>query len=383
MDDRAKAVLSAVPGLVPLTRAWRRRRYERTIRRFVAAGDGRADRFPRGIVYEATMRCNLRCEFCYVGDLLNVEGQWRQELGLDVLERAFPRRSGLEVSLTGGEVFVRKDIGDVMDLFRRKGYVCGYLTTNGTLIDDARARALADLARAGFLKHVSVSVDGPPGLHDSARGVKGTFDRTAAGLRRLRAAAAETGAPLRVSINTTISGDSLEALDRMADVAQELGVDAIGVNHLMFATPDEVADSARLLGVADRSVITTYVATGPALSPSDVQVKLGRLAATCRLRGIRFDVRPKVHAGIIERYYTAGAPLDGRCLYPFMHARVGFSGKVSFCPFIRIEVGDLSRSSLEEIWNGDAYVQLRRRLLEHRLFPVCRRCCKVELERAC
>jgi radical SAM protein with 4Fe4S-binding SPASM domain len=71
--------------------------------------------------------------------------------------------------------------------------------------------------------------------------------------------------------------------------------------------------------------------------------------------------------------------LEGRCLYPFQHARVSFSGKVYFCPFIRIEVGDLTKSTLAEIWNGERYVELRRRLLQHKLFPACRRCCKVEL----
>ncbi|PYR76048.1 MAG: hypothetical protein DMF86_13635 [Acidobacteria bacterium] len=42
-------------------------------------------------------------------------------------------------------------------------------------------------------------------------------------------------------------------------------------------------------------------------------------------------------------------------------------------------VGALTTSSLEEIWNGEKYVDLRRRLLDNGLFPVCRRCCKVEL----
>jgi MoaA/NifB/PqqE/SkfB family radical SAM enzyme len=58
---------------------------------------------------------------------------------------------------------------------------------------------------------------------------------------------------------------------------------------------------------------------------------------------------------------------------------VSFSGKVYFCPFIRVEVGDLAESSLEEVWNGERYVELRRRLVENGIFPVCRRCCKVEL----
>ena len=74
---------------------------------------------------------------------------------------------------------MRKDILSVLDLFREKGYACGYLTTNGTIINDDRADALAELARLGFLNHISVSIDGPGELHDKARGVKGTFERTA------------------------------------------------------------------------------------------------------------------------------------------------------------------------------------------------------------
>ena len=58
---------------------------------------------------------------------------------------------------------------------------------------------------------------------------------------------------------------------------------------------------------------------------------------------------------------------------------MSFSGKVYFCPFIRVEVGDLTQQSLEQIWTGERYVSLRKSLLEEGIFPVCRRCCKVEL----
>jgi MoaA/NifB/PqqE/SkfB family radical SAM enzyme len=358
---------------------WRHREYDRSVRRFLQERTGRAGRLPEGVVYEATMRCNLKCEFCYVGDLLNVEGDWRQELTVEALRTAFPEKKGLSVSLTGGEVFVRKDIEEVFDLFRQKGYACGYLTTNGTAITEARAAALADLALAGFVRHVSVSIDGPGELHDAARGVKGTFERTAAGLRRLQAAARAKGAPLKVSINTTVTRESLEALDRMADVAAELGVDSLGVNHLMYATPDEVDQTLKILGETDRRLIASFVTSDPGVSPAAVSAKMSALDASCRERRIRFDYRPKVHQQLIESYYTPGTPLRGRCLYPFVNARVGFSGKVYFCPFIRIEVGDLSESTLEEVWNAPRYVALRQKLLERELFPVCRRCCKVEL----
>ena len=368
---------------LPLARhAWaryRRRRYEHRVERFLRDKDGRADRLPIGAVYEATMRCNLHCEFCYVIDFLNIEGEWRQEMTLDRLRQAFPDQPGFQVSLTGGEIFMRKDIMSVLDLFREKGYSCGYLTTNGTIISEERAEALADLAAAGFLKHISVSVDGPGELHDRARGLKGTFERTCAGLRRLQEAARRKHAPLRVSINTTVAQESLEALDAMVDVAGELGVDAIGLNHLMYSTPEEVEETVRMIGAADASVIATFITPDPGLNIARVKQQVAELAEKCRQRNVLFDYRPKVHTQLMDNYYTPGAKLAGRCLYPFLHARVGFSGKVYFCPFIRVEVGDLATSSLEEIWNGPTYVEMRRRLLDHGIFPVCRRCCKVEL----
>lgn len=368
-----------LPAVTRLLARYRKHRYEGQIEQFVRNQDGRAGRLPQGVVYEATMRCNLTCEFCYVGTLLNIEGEWRQELPIETLKRAFPDQQGLQVSLTGGEIFMRKDILDVMEVFQGKGYVCGYLTTNGTIINPERAEALADLASRGFLKHISVSIDGPGDLHDKARGVKGTFERTAAGLRRLQEAARKGHAPLRVSINTTVAHETLDALDQMVDVAEQLGVDAIGLNHLMFSTPEEVAETVRLTGAPSAEAISTFVTANPGVDAARVQSQVERLIAKCRDRGIRFDMRPKVRPSIIQNYYTPGAPLEGRCLYPFLYARVSFSGKAYFCPFIRVEVGDLTKQSLEEVWTGDRYVSLRKKLVEEQLFPVCRRCCKVEL----
>jgi MoaA/NifB/PqqE/SkfB family radical SAM enzyme len=356
----------------------RKRRYEGRIQRFITERTGRADRLPSGLVYEATMRCNLTCEFCYVGDLLNLEGEWRQEMTLDNLRRAFPQGE-LQVSLTGGEIFMRKDIMSVLDLFKDKGYSCGYLTTNGTIINDERADALATLAQQGFLKHISDSIDGPGELHDKARGVKGTFERTAAGLRRLQEASKKKGAALRVSINTTVAEESLETLDQIVDVAEELGVDAIGLNHLMYSTTAERDETLRLIGETDPKIISTFVTDNPGVAPARVREKVTALKEKCRQRNVLFDYRPKVHPPLIEKYYTPGTPLEGRCLYPFLQARVSFSGKVFFCPFIRVEVGDLNESTLEEVWNSERYVDMRKRLLDNKLFPVCRRCCKVEL----
>ena len=134
-------------------------------------------------------------------------------------------------------------------------------------------------------------------MHDVARGLKGTFERTCDGLRRLQAAAKRKHAPLRVSINTTVAHESLDALDQMVDVAEELGVDAIGLNHLMFSTPEEVAETVRLIGAADASVIATFVTPDPGLDV-DMRADEGRRAAgevpaseTCCSTSVRRSIR--------------------------------------------------------------------------------------------
>jgi hypothetical protein len=177
-----------------------------------------------------------------------------------------------------------------------------------------------------------------------------------------------------------VAEESLDTLDRMVDVAGERGVAAIGLNHLMYATKAERDETLRLIGETDPAIVSTFVTDDPGVAPALVRTKVQALKDKCREKGVLFDYRPKVHTPLVDAYYTPGTPLEGRCLYPFLQARVSFSGKVFFCPFIRVEVGDLTTSTLEEVWNSTRYVDMRKRLLDNRLFPVCRRCCKVELE---
>jgi MoaA/NifB/PqqE/SkfB family radical SAM enzyme len=142
-----------------------------------------------------------------------------------------------------------------------------------------------------------------------------------------------------------------------------------------------VDETVRLTGAPGPSAISTFVTDDPGLDRRRVRAQVDALARKCRERRVRFDMRPKVGPAILDDYYTPGTALAGRCLYPFLYARVSFSGKVYFCPFIRVEVGDLTHESLESVWSGERYVALRKKLVERGLFPVCRRCCKVELKR--
>lgn len=333
-----------------------RRRYAQRVHRFVVEKSGLADPRPDGIVYETSERDD--------GPALPVEA----------FARSIPRRHLGHVNLTGDRPFVRHDILDVLEVFRAKGYRCDYLTTDGSSLTPARTDALAHLAAQGFLRHVSVSAECLAGAGDRGQEAEGS-----AAIRGLMAAAGRRDEPLRLIVNATVRSETLESLDHVADVAKSMGADRVGLTHLMFATPDEVDETLRLVGETDPATIATAVTRDPGIIPSRVRAQEAALRRRCKTLGLQFDHRPKVDDAILEDFYTPGARLDGRCLYPFLHARVSCGGQVVFCPFIRIVVGDLATQTLEEVWNAPRYQALRKTLLEHQLFPVCQRCCKVEL----
>src|SRR5207248_5534459 len=94
--------------------------------------------------------------------------------------------------------------------------------TNGTLIDDAWCDLLTEAK-----VNVGVSVDGPQQLHDinrRSRSGRGTFDKTIAGIRRLRA----NGVPFHVI--SVLSPESLAAPREMFDFYMSEGIDRVCFN---------------------------------------------------------------------------------------------------------------------------------------------------------
>jgi MoaA/NifB/PqqE/SkfB family radical SAM enzyme len=346
---------------------------------FVTRGDGIAPSVPHFVVYEPTLLCNLHCSFCYVADILNPEDWRSKELSLEELERIFVKGGVKSINITGGEPFVRKNLLAMFRHLQAKGMHCDYVTTNGTMITDEKVDALADLAASGFLRHISVSIDGPRSFHDDIRGQRGAFDKAATNIRRMRRTFETRGIGLPLSVNTTLTSGNLYLLHEIVDAVAELEVELIGLNQLMFATHKEVQQTLAIIGESDPEVISTHISDDPGIDPKVVAGVLKKAVAYAESKGITINWRPAQSYVHLEKYYTPDQPLRGQCFYPYFGGRITYDGKVHFCPFIRVEMGDVREQSLEEIWNGPKFVSLRKKLLQHGIFPVCRRCCKVEL----
>ena len=106
-----------------------------------------------------------------------------------------------EVSLIGGEAYLRHDWTDIVRAIRGHGMYCA-IQTGGRNLTPKR---LAAAVEAG-LQGVGVSLDGLEELHDRLRGVSGSFARATDTLLRARKAG------LNTSVNTQIGAQTMAQL---------------------------------------------------------------------------------------------------------------------------------------------------------------------------
>jgi MoaA/NifB/PqqE/SkfB family radical SAM enzyme len=133
---------------------------------------------PNFMAISPTMRCNLDCKGCYAGQY-----DTSSELSFAELDRLLEEAKELGMyffTITGGEAFFRADL---LELFGKHGDCFFQVYTNGTLIDAAMARRLAELGNVMPM----VSVEGSEGETDFRRG-KGIYKRILAAYGHLREA---------------------------------------------------------------------------------------------------------------------------------------------------------------------------------------------------
>ena len=167
---------------------------------------------PRYAVWEVTLRCDLACNHCSsrAGRARPDELTTAEALGL-VDQMA--DLGVLEVTLIGGEAYLRDDWTDIVRAIRRRGMECTMVTGGRALTLGAAARAAKD---AGLPERVGVHRLGLEDTHDALRGVKGQPAASAlAGLANLAAAG------VQVSANTQIGRKNRRELPPLFDLLRD------------------------------------------------------------------------------------------------------------------------------------------------------------------
>ncbi len=133
---------------------------------------------PVSLVHFITNRCNARCSFCFI-DFDN-KNTFKGELTLDEIDQMTKNlgKSLLNVNLTGGEPFARKDITEIAKKYIDNTTIQSiYITTNGSLPDRAEkfAEEITNYNQDIELTF-QISIDDFPKEHDKVRKIKGLFE---------------------------------------------------------------------------------------------------------------------------------------------------------------------------------------------------------------
>ena len=204
------------------------------------------------LVVQPTPFCNIDCRYCYLPDRTNkaiVADETLNNLFSQVFASGWAKE-GLSVVWHAGEPlvlpvsFYRRAFA-LIDALKPAGLpVTHSFQTNGTLIDDAWCDFIAE-TKIG----VGVSIDGPRRLHDKnrvTRSGRGTFDKTIAGVRRLR----ERGVPFHVI--SVLTAESLAAPREMFDFYL-----AEDIEHVCFNVEESEGDH-RSEAFADAGIDRAY-----------------------------------------------------------------------------------------------------------------------------
>ena len=166
---------------------------------------------PRNVYWEMTIACDLVCKHCRADaiphrDCLELTTEEGKGLMDDV------KGMGSMMILTGGDPMKRSDLFTLIAYARQIRLPLGITpSTTPTLTRDA-VRQFRDLGVATM----GLSLDGPsPEVHDTFRGVPGTFDHSLKALKWAREF------QLPVQVNTTVTRATLPHLSALCDLLRD------------------------------------------------------------------------------------------------------------------------------------------------------------------
>jgi MoaA/NifB/PqqE/SkfB family radical SAM enzyme len=139
---------------------------------------------PYKVTFVATYHCNFRCQMCNIW-----QKKSKDEMTPDEVERFFRQYSQFRwVHLTGGELFMRRDLDDLIAAIQRgcKSLFLLNFPTTGWFGDKTVALIESTLKRGVGRLMTTISIDGPRAVHEELRGLPGSWDRGIDTFRRLR-----------------------------------------------------------------------------------------------------------------------------------------------------------------------------------------------------
>ncbi|MCU0847985.1 MAG: radical SAM protein [Spirochaetes bacterium] len=293
---------------------------------------------PRLIFWELTKRCNLTCAHCRADAW---KDDFKGELGTDEVKSIINNIAAFAkpiMVLTGGEPLYREDIFEIAHHASTAGLKVA-LATNGTMIDPS----VAERIKKSGITRVSISIDGSsPAVHDSFRGIQGSFNLALKGAEHLKESEVE------FQFNTTITKRNVQDVDRILDLALSRGAKAL---HVFMLVPVgcgvEIAESDMITKEKYEEVLNWFYSMSKKVP---IEIK-----ATCAPHYYRIIRQRAKGEGRKLQLETDGMSAMTRgCLAGTGVCFISYRGEVQPCGYLPVSAGNVTENKFSDIWNGSA-----------------------------
>ena len=284
---------------------------------------------PLEVALELTHHCNFRCQHCYIPDF-SAPDLLSTERILALLDE-LAEMGTLYLTLTGGEMLLRRDWYAIASRARNLGFSLR-LFTNGSTVDEEKADLIKTLYATAEVSLYSMDAE----IFERITQKKGSFEKTIRGIELLREREIEVLLKIPMMVYNT------KGFENVFEYAARIGATARA--------------DARIVAKKNGDLVTLKLRAEP-----DALMPLYRSGYTpCSIpEELGSDPR-------------AGGPL---CAAGNRYANIASSGEVRACNILPGAAGNLREQTFREIWEGSPWLKKVRSIRRHDLDP-CNTCSK-------
>jgi len=182
---------------------------------------------PLDVICEISYLCNLACPTCFRWTAKPDEHELTAEQWKGVLAKLKAWLGTFNLTFTGGEPFLRKDLLDIFKFASENGIVTG-VVSNGSFIDKTLARKIVDSGLDGLALSLNSL---KRHIHNETRGTNGSFDEVMTAIDNLK-----DRAGMRLSLSTTVVRENIDELVDMVEFVKSTGLYGIHFQPIMPAS---------------------------------------------------------------------------------------------------------------------------------------------------
>lgn len=301
---------------------------------------------PLDVICEISYVCNLACPTCFRWTSKEDEHELDLKQWKDVITKLKEWLGTFNLTFTGGEPFLRKDILDIFKFATSNGIVTG-VVSNGSLIDKTLARRIVDSGLDGLCLSLNSL---KRHIHNETRGTNGSYDEVMTAIENVKSI--KQG--MRLSLSTTVVRENIRELVEMVEWTKSTGLYGIHFQPIMPATLlptyDQDGNFKKLpLGTPYKNLLKKE----EVVQDEEVDEVFDQLVAMAE-RGDPI-ISSVGHLREMARYLknpTDPALLEKVCQVGVKNLNIDPFGNVRLCSIMDI-VGNISKQSPVEIWGSE------------------------------